>query len=99
MAAPEIKEDRHSGTSTYLTIWYREAPMDMHASITPGSTVSMADSVILATNGIAEMVRGTMAAKVPTDVPVMSLVNGTIATMRMTNGIDLPIFTTVLKTE
>ena len=38
------------------------------------------------------MVRGTIAADVPIDVPTINLVSGTIATNSIINGIDLPIF-------
>ena len=56
---------------------------------TPGSTVSIADSVIRATKGMAETLRGTIAATGPYDVPVISLVKGMMATIRITKGIDL----------
>ncbi|MPN20273.1 hypothetical protein SDC9_167651 [bioreactor metagenome] len=39
-------------------------------------------------NGMAAMLRGTMAASVPMDVPTINLVTGIIATIKMINGVE-----------
>ncbi len=47
-----------------------------------------------ATNGTAATVRGTMAAVVPMEVPTIARVKGIIATIKIMNGSERPIFTT-----
>src|SRR5664279_4586253 len=47
-----------------------------------------------AMKGIAAMVRGTTAARVPIEVPAIKRVNGTIATTRMMKGVERVAFTT-----
>src|SRR6266403_5411298 len=53
----------------------------------------MAASMTRAMNGMAAMVKGTTAARVPIDVPVISRVSGTIATTRMMKGVERVAFT------
>ena len=48
--------------------------------------------------GIALIVRGTIAAAVPTVVPTSRRVNGMIAISRIRNGKDRMVFTTLLTT-
>ena len=45
-------------------------------------------------NGIAATVRGTIAARVPIEVPASSRVNGMMATTRMMKGVERVAFTT-----
>lgn len=61
--------------------------------MSPAGTSRSAPSTSLATSGIAETLSGTIAAVVPMKVPRSSMVNGMIATRRITNGTDLPRFT------
>ena len=61
----------------------------------PGCTSFNDASTILATIGIAPIVRGTMAAVVPIDLPTTNLVNGISSTSRIRNGSDLVILTIV----
>ena len=77
-----------SGSSTFHTIWLVVAPMACAASTRPWSTSRSAASTRRATNGAAAMVSGTTAAAVPMDEPVMSRVNGMMATSRMMKGVD-----------
>ena len=71
---------------TLKMIWVLVAPKDLAASMMPASTVSSDPSMILAANGVAAMVSGTIAAVVPMDVPTMSLDNGNRRNIRMING-------------
>src|SRR6266436_1943898 len=54
----------------------------------------MAASTTRAMKGIAAMVRGTTAARVPIEVPAIKRVSGTIATTRMMKGVERVAFTT-----
>ena len=65
MVAPEISEVRASTSITLITICQLLAPMDLAASITPGSTSFREDSTIRPIKGMAAMVSGTMVAVVP----------------------------------
>ena len=65
MVAPEIRDVLASTSITLNTIWRLLAPMDLAASITPGSTSFKEDSTIRPIKGIAAMVRGTIVAVVP----------------------------------
>ncbi len=98
IVTPKMSEDFASGIRTLIIISHGDAPIAWAASTTPASTSRRDVSTILATNGIAAIVSGTIAAPVPMEVPIKSLVNGIIATIRMTKGIDLPILTTVEST-
>ncbi len=62
------------------------APNDFAASTTPGSTSRRLPSIRRATKGVAAMVRGTIEAVLPMEVPAISLVRGIIAIIRMMNG-------------
>ena len=67
--------------------------MEVAASIMPGCTSLSEDSTILATIGIAPIVRGTIAAVVPMDWPTINLVNGMRSTSKIRNGSDRVMFT------
>ena len=69
--------------------------MEVAASIIPGCTSFNEASTILATIGIAPIVKGTMAAVVPIDLPTTKRVNGISSTSRIRNGSDLVILTIV----
>ena len=75
------------------------APKDFAASINPSSTSFKAFSIILAINGAAPIVIGTIAAVSPILVPIKNLVNGINATNNIINGKLLTIFTTNPTTE
>ena len=66
----------------------------MAASINPSSTSFNAFSIILAINGAAAIVIGTIAAVSPILVPTINLVNGLSATRSMIKGKLLTVFTT-----
>jgi hypothetical protein len=53
----------------------------------------MAASMTRAIKGIAAMVKGTTAARVPIEVPAINRVSGTMATTRMIKGVDRVAFT------
>ena len=74
-------------------------PKDFAASINPSSTSFKAFSIILAINGAAPIVIGTIAAVSPILVPIKNLVNGINATNNIINGKLLTIFTTNPTTE
>src|ERR1035441_964830 len=48
----------------------------------------MAASMTRAIKGMAAMIKGTTAARVPIDVPAINRVSGTMATTRMIKGVD-----------
>jgi hypothetical protein len=75
-------------------ICVRVEPNARAASTTPRGTSSSAASSRRATNGIAAMVSGTIAAVAPIDVPVMSRDSGMTSTSRITKGSERPMFTT-----
>ncbi|MCY1228694.1 hypothetical protein D9M72_410240 [compost metagenome] len=58
------------------------------ASISPLSISRIAASTRRATKGIVAIVKGTIAALVPIEVPVKSRVKGMIATTRMMKGVE-----------
>ena len=62
--------------------------MDSAASIRPKGISRMEVSTILAVYGIAAIVRGTIAAVVPMEVPATILVKGMMATIKMMNGME-----------
>ena len=68
---PEIIDGTASLSITLNIICVFDAPKDFAASTTPGSTSFKADSIILATNGAAAIVSGTIAAVVPIDFPTI----------------------------
>ena len=82
-----------SGSSTFQTIWPVLAPMDCAASIKPPSTSRKAVSTSRATKGAEAMVRGTTAAQVPMDEPVIKRVSGMMATSKMMKGVERSAFT------
>src|SRR4051812_24652089 len=55
----------------------------------------MAASMTRAMKGMAAMVSGTTAARVPIEVPAISRVSGTIATTRMMKGVERVALTTM----
>ena len=65
----------------------------MAASISPGSTDLNADSITLATKGIADIVNGTIAAVDPKEVPTIALVTGITKINKIMNGNDLKVLT------
>ena len=65
--------------------------MDSAASIRPKEISRMEVSTILAVYGIAAIVRGTIAAVVPMEVPATILVKGMMATIKMMNGMERTI--------
>ena len=75
-----------------------EVPMLCAASITPCLTDDAEASTLLATIGNDAITSGTIVAEEPTDVPIMSLVNGIAATSIITKGTDLRRLTTDPKT-
>ena len=64
--------------------------MDWAASTTPASTSAREVSTMRAMKGAAETTRGTMAPRIPSLVPTMTLVKGMMATMRMMKGRERP---------
>ena len=65
----------------------------MAASIIPDGTSFNDDSTILATIGIAPIVRGTIVAVVPIDAPTINRVTGIRRTSKIRNGSERLIFT------
>jgi len=95
---PDIIEGTASFNITLKIICVLDAPNDLAASTTPGSTSFKDDSIILATKGAAAIVKGTIAAGVPIDFPTINFVNGIIATIKIKNGNPLNILIIVSKT-
>ena len=84
--ANDIIDGTASFNITLNIIWVFDAPNDFAASITPESTYFKDDSIILATNGAAAIVNGTISAASPIGVPTIALVNGIINTIKIING-------------
>src|SRR3989344_3828603 len=72
-------------------------PITTSASIIGTSISFKFASMSRAIKGIAAMVRGTMEAVVPRDVPTMMRVNGISATIKMAKGKERPMLTRTLK--
>ena len=75
MTAPVMSEGLASGMMTFQMMRSVDAPMDSAASMTPAST-SLA----------AAMTSVTITARLPRLVPTMAFATGSMATMRMMNG-------------
>ena len=73
---PDTSEGMASFIITLNIICNFVAPKDLAASISPSSTSFNAFSIILAINGAAAIVIGTIAAVSPILVPTINLVNG-----------------------
>ena len=95
---PLMREGRHSGSSTLVTICQGEQPMAWAASMTPRSISRRELSTTRATKGAAARVRGTMVAVVPMEVPRISRDRGRAHTIRMVKGTLRSRFTTTLMT-
>ena len=80
---PDTIDGIASFTITLNIICDFVAPKDLAASIKPSSTSFNAFSIILAINGAAAIVMGTMAAVSPILVPTINFVNGLMATRSM----------------
>ena len=83
---PDIIEGIASFIITLNIICVFVAPKDFAASINPSSTSFKAFSIILAINGAAPIVIGTIAAVSPILVPIKNLVNGINATNNISYG-------------
>ena len=90
---PDTIDGIASFTITLNIICDFVAPKDLAASIKPSSTSFNAFSIILAINGAAAIVMGTMAAVSPILVPTINFVNGLMATRSMIKGKLLTVFT------
>jgi hypothetical protein len=92
--APAIIPGSPSGINTLYMISNGVAPIDCAASMMPRSTSRSDDSTTRPTNGIAATESGTIAAFLPIDVPTIARVKGIRTIISITNGADLPMFTT-----
>ena len=90
---PAIREGLHSGIMTLVTICQGEQPMAWAASRTPWSISRRELSTTRATKGAAAMVRETMQAVVPMEVPTISRARGWHTTIKMVKGTDRSRFT------
>ncbi|MNE98174.1 hypothetical protein D3C76_1706370 [compost metagenome] len=70
------------------------APIDWVASMMPRSTSRKAVSTRRAKNGVAPTTSGGMAPATPSEVPVISTVNGIITISKMMNGSERRMLTT-----
>ena len=86
MAAPVISAGFASGTSTLQIISRLLAPIDCAASITPTFTSLRELSTMRATYGAAATISITITALLPIIVPTRNFATGSIATIRMMNG-------------
>ncbi|MNF92790.1 hypothetical protein D3C84_754440 [compost metagenome] len=85
---------RASGSKALVMIWRVVAPIDWVASIMPRSTSRKAVSTRRAKNGVAPTTSGGIAPATPSEVPVISTVNGIITISRMMNGSERSTLTT-----
>ena len=86
MTAPVMSAGLASGMMTFQMIRNVDAPMDCAASMTPALTSLAADSTMRATYGAAAMTSVTITARLPRLVPTTNFATGSMATMRMMNG-------------
>ena len=94
---PSSSAGHASGSNTLAIIWSGEAPIDSAASITPGSISLREFSTTRATNGTAATASGKMAPRVPIDTPTSNFVIGINKKSKITNGIERPVLTMLLK--
>ena len=92
---PDTNEGMASFTITLNIICVFVAPKDLAASINPSSTSFNELSIILAINGAAAIVIGTIAAVSPILVPTINLVNGLSATTVSYTHLTLPTICSV----
>lgn len=90
---PWIRLGSASGINTLVIISNLEAPNEIEASMIPLSTSLTAPSMILATNGAAEIDRGTILAVDPIVVPMINRDMGKTRIINMIKGKDLPMLT------
>ena len=86
MTPPVMSAGLASGMMTFQMMRNVDAPMDCAASMTPASTSLAADSTMRATYGAAAMTSVTITARLPRLVPTTNFATGSMATMRMMNG-------------
>ena len=91
---PAIIPGKASGTSTLYIICQGLPPIDSAASTRLLSTSLTAASTKRANSGVMAIVKGTIAAVVPTVVPTIHRVSGIIDTMRIIKGVDRTKLTT-----
>ena len=86
MTPPVMSAGLASGMMTFQMMHSVDAPMDCAASMTPALTSLAADSTMRATYGAAAMTSVTITARLPRLVPTTNFATGSMATMRMMNG-------------
>ena len=86
ITAPVMSAGLASGMMTFQMMRSVDAPMDCAASMTPALTSFAADSTMRATYGAAAMTSVTITARLPRLVPTTNFATGSMATMRMMNG-------------
>src|SRR5690625_1450357 len=84
-----------SGRKTLETIWPLDMPMTWAASTVPVGTSRSAVSTRRAKNGAVAMVRETVAAYGPIEVPTIHWVKGMRATIRIAYGMDRVMLTMI----
>src|SRR5690625_282883 len=84
-----------SGRKTLETIWPLDMPMTWAASTVPVGTSRSAVSTRRAKNGAVAMVRETVAAYGPVEVPTIHGVKGRSATIRIAYGMDRVMLTMI----
>ena len=80
-----------STKSTFFTICQLLDPIDLAASMIPLSIFRKDDSKRRAINGAAAIVKGTIAAVAPMDLPTIKVDMGLTIIIRMMKGKDLNI--------
>src|SRR5699024_3431117 len=90
-----IRPGRASGKNTLVTIWPLDRPITWAASTVPEGTSRSEVSTRRAKNGAGAMVSDTGAANGPIEVRTIHGGNGISATIKIEEGIERVILTTV----